>query len=147
MLRDQFLKELPVKCELAIYVSAYTTAKGLPSKNILGQKVNIQRFLSHLPRGARHSTSAVVRVEAASRAWLIIGHCCGKVVSHREHICQDVPPWHWCMVTEVSPVTLLLTISFLLSPSWSFICCYMYWMFQTCNRTGSSKTLHFLLLS
>lgn len=61
-----------MKCELAIYVSAYTTAKGLPSKNILGQKVNIQRFLSHLPRGARHSTSAVVRVEAASRAWLII---------------------------------------------------------------------------
>lgn len=41
-------------------------AERLPSKNSLGQKVNV--------RETRHRIPAVVRVEAASRAWLIIMH-------------------------------------------------------------------------
>lgn len=124
-------------------------AESFPSKNSLGQKDNIQRFLGHLPQRSQapHLCSSERRGCHQGMADHY-GHRCGKVVSHREHTCQDVPPWQWSMFTEVSPVTCSTspTISFPLSLTRSFVCCFVYWMYQTCNRNSSSKTPHFLLL-
>lgn len=131
-----------------LYMSVPTKlqkGEGLPSKNILGQKVNIQRFLHHLSQRSQAQHLCSTEGGGCQRGMADhYGHCCGKV-SHREHICQDVPPWHWCMVTEVSSVTLLLTISFLLSLTWSFVCCYVI----GCTRLaiGTAPPEHYIFYS
>lgn len=127
-------------CHIRLCLYNRKELKASPQETAWDKKETYRDSCTTCLRGARHISFAVVRVEAASRAWLIITDIVVESWCPTETVRARVYPT--ALVHDHRGIPCDLASDHVLFPFnyWSFVCHCMYWRHQTCNRNSTFPT-------